>query len=518
MNERNNISDKEINELLKWRLLKQDEDESLTQKLTDMEAKLVFGDEALVVPSLQKENEMIRQLTHKNSGRIKWWIGISGILITSAIVYMLMNGEGQTEISVPERSATANGNSENDALEVLTITDSLDHAKVMIAQTVLDPERVKDVDTLEQTAMEKWQLGDALKVPEYRPRKEEPEEMIFIRDVPVLSPEQKDDTKKRKNKMIKAILKKDKYSWAYIPMSTDVIDGETVSVAGFYMQTGEVTNQQYKTFLNDLLMQGKAEEYFKALPDTNRWITEGRTALRVDIGNAREWAKKHGDLADTVKWKETGFPVYEPMRKNYFWHPAYDHYPVVTISRDAAKMYCDWLTMAVNEKIKKDAGEVKAEALYINDIRIPAETEWTMAARGGKGNVDYPWSSAEIKSIQNKNGCYLANFCVADYKEEKACPNKKFPNAYTSAGQVSQDYFCVAPTMSYNGNPYGLFNLSGNVAEMVWKDKTRMASTKGGSWNSDVEHIKLNAKDEYEGTTHGSPFIGFRPVFTARSK
>ena len=59
----NQLSDKDIRDLLKWRLLEQDgEDDLLTQKLLDMETKLVFGNEALLMPSSQKENELLKML------------------------------------------------------------------------------------------------------------------------------------------------------------------------------------------------------------------------------------------------------------------------------------------------------------------------------------------------------------------------------------------------------------------------------------------------------------------------
>jgi formylglycine-generating enzyme required for sulfatase activity len=147
-----------------------------------------------------------------------------------------------------------------------------------------------------------------------------------------------------------------------------------------------------------------------------------------------------------------------------------------------------------------------------------------MAAKGGRWEADYPWGEkiGLTKGAQNNRGCFLANFSIRNYKEEISCPNKKYPNAFTSAGTVSHDYSHTAPVMSYNPNDYNLYCMSGNVAEMVWVseiEKTGMkAGTKGGSWGSDVEHLKIEAEDEYRGITEGSIYIGFRPVFTANVK
>jgi formylglycine-generating enzyme required for sulfatase activity len=294
-------------------------------------------------------------------------------------------------------------------------------------------------------------------------------------------------------------------------MGSDVFYGDTVSIQAFYAATSEVTNNQYRTFLNDLIIQGRIDEYVKAVPDTSKWISEGR-ALFYKL------------QPDSTKWPGSISSYFEPMKKNYFWHPAYDSYPVLNVSREGAKLYCIWLTQAVNEKIKKDNAESKWNSLFINDLRIPQDVEWMMAARGGRVGAEYPWTGkvGATKGAQNAHGCYLANFCIRKYKEEVTCPNKKYPDAYTSAGTVSLDYSYTAPVMSYNGNDYNLFCVSGNAAEMVWvSNKGREAAkpgTKGGSWSSDAEHIKIEAEDEYSGITEGSIYIGFRPVFTATIK
>ena len=69
------------------------------------------------------------------------------------------------------------------------------------------------------------------------------------------------------------------------------------------MQTTEVTNLEYRTFLFDLLIQGKKDEFLKAKPDQAMWT------------------------------KEYKYAFLKPMEEHYFSHAAYDEYPVVAISR-----------------------------------------------------------------------------------------------------------------------------------------------------------------------------------------
>jgi formylglycine-generating enzyme required for sulfatase activity len=249
------------------------------------------------------------------------------------------------------------------------------------------------------------------------------------------------------------------------------------------MSTKEVSNKEYLVFLNDLVIHNKIDDYLKAVPDTTKW----------NIFKLRN----NTSLVNL-----------------YLWHPAYKDYPVVNVSREGAEMYCRWLTIEANEKIKKD-NPVHSESFFINDVRIPHETEWMMAARGGVAGAEYPWGTTRV---QNDKGCFLTNFGFYKSMDKIDTVNNSCSlnrNATTSAGSVMDESMLAAPTNAYNPNPYGLYCMSGNVAEMVWKKQTKFG-TKGGSWNSDCEHVKISAVDEYEGIIDASPFIGFRPVFTAK--
>ena len=70
----------------------------------------------------------------------------------------------------------------------------------------------------------------------------------------------------------------------------------------------------------------------------------------------------------------------------------------------------------------------------------------------------------------------------------------------------SDNALLLAPSESYVANDYGLYNCSGNAAEML----AEPGKTKGGSWNSFGYYIRIDAEDEYAGFTVPSPQIGFR--------
>lgn len=287
---------------------------------------------------------------------------------------------------------------------------------------------------------------------------DDPNEYIF----PKLTEEEIASNNKQKKSMLKALSKFDKKVYAYIPTGTFEYDGKQVSVQSFYMQTTEITNLEYRTFLFDLLIQDRKDDFLIAKPDQ------------------AQWSAVYGD----------GMKPYE---ENYFSHPAYNKYPVVNISRAGAELYCKWLTDECN-KVNAKKGQT-----LINNIRIPSRTEWVFAATAEGKQQPYPWDGAEVR---NSEGCYLANF-----KPESQ-------NFHVDGA------FITANVTSYFSSARGLYCLSGNVSEMIYNSNTDRSNpgTIGGNWTSTEEEIKLLADDPYAGVMDGKPTIGFRVVVTTLAK
>ena len=188
---------------------------------------------------------------------------------------------------------------------------------------------------------------------------------------PKLTADQIASTKKQKKQMLKQLNKLDKKKYAYIPSGTFSFKGESISVQAFHMQTTEVTVLEYRTFIFDLLIQNRKEEFLKAKPDREQW--------KLIMGNHQ--------------------PSMQPMVDHYFSHSAYNQYPVVNISREGAELYCRWLT-AEATAVRKDKKEV------LNDVRLPSDYEWMLAAKGGEDNMEsFPWKTSNVR---NKKDCYLA--------------------------------------------------------------------------------------------------------------
>lgn len=216
---------------------------------------------------------------------------------------------------------------------------------------------------------------------------------------------------------------------------------------------------------------------------------------------------------DTLAWvHDFTYSFNEPMTENYFWHPAYDDYPVVGVTWQQCNAFNVWRTMLMNTWL-----ESMGEA-FVNRFRLPTESEWEYAARGGLDLAAYPWGHPYIR---NRQGCFLGNF-------------KPLNGNYTDDGG-----FHTVPVDSYSPNDYGLYNMAGNVSE--WTSTAFDESVyqfshdlnpeyqydalandppslkrkviRGGSWK-DIGHYLQTGARTYEFQDTAKCYIGFRSVMT----
>lgn len=207
---------------------------------------------------------------------------------------------------------------------------------------------------------------------------------------------------------------------------------------------------------------------------------------------------------DTTAWiRDFAYSYNEPMHNDYFWHSAYDDYPVVGVSWKQAQAFCQWRTLKHNG-YQKSKGKQP-----VNAYRLPSEAEWEYAARGGLQGGTYPWGGPYAK---NDRGCFMANFkpLRGDYAADQAL--------YT----VEAD--------AYDPNDFNLYNMAGNVSEWVNGSydpaSYEYSSTinpnvndpnnekkvvRGGSWKDVAYFLQVSSRD-YEYADSARSYIGFRTV------
>ncbi len=275
-------------------------------------------------------------------------------------------------------------------------------------------------------------------------------------------------------------------------------------VRSFYMDEVEVTNLEYMFYLE--------------------WMEKVFPRKDPQYQNIYEAA-----VPDTLVWRDVlGFN--EILTENYLRHPAYENYPVVGVSWVQANQYCKWRGNRVNEKILMDKGvlnplfdldslEVKgqnnfdteaylsnpnklfggdstiykkglplkakrkkgetkpskgsftgrhvtiSDGILTTKFRLPTEVEWEYAAKAIvedreynniRGRKKYAWNGKYTRNKSKKTkGDQLANF-------------KQGKGDYSGVPGWSNDGADITiEVKSYDPNAYGLYDMSGNVAEWV---------------------------------------------------
>ncbi len=350
---------------------------------------------------------------------------------------------------------------------------------------------------------------------------------------------------------------------------------KVVTIPAFYMDNTEITNNEYRQFVywvrdslahrliggDHLIEEGEYGERINwrmklkwedeeneeilaelFLPETERfyrrkeidtrklnfeyyWIDLKTAALRESreqgMRDRSVFIKKDviNVYPDTLSWiHDYAYSYHDPMTQMYFWHPAYDDYPVVGVNWKQARAFCVWRTQLLNSYLADNG------SAFVQDFRLPTESEWEYAARGGLENSPYPWGGPYIR---NSRGCFLGNF-------------KPMRGNYMDDGGV----YTVKAT-SYWPNDYGLYCMAGNVSEWTSnafdesaysfthdistdytyeaKDSDAPAlkrkSIRGGSWKDVGYYLQTGARTfEYQDTA--KCYVGFRCVmsFLGRDK
>jgi sulfatase modifying factor 1 len=281
---------------------------------------------------------------------------------------------------------------------------------------------------------------------------------------------------------------------------SQVAHNRQITMSAYYIDETEISNNEYRQFVNDAIAAGTT-----AFTDSIiKFLKVYYDYKKAGPITPQEYAELI--YPDTLVWlRDFSYAYNEPLVENYWWHPAFDNYPVVGINWYAAQSFCSWRGQLYNEnraKIKKPK---------LPRFRLPTEAEWEYAARGGFEHKIYPW---EGPYIRNSRGCFLANFKPGrgDY--------------------IADNFEYTCPVKSYWPNDYGLYCMPGNVAEWceddfeetgyayahdlnpVYRNPRRHKQPKlirGGSWK-DVAYFLSVGTRTYEFADTTKSFVGLRSV------
>ncbi len=192
---------------------------------------------------------------------------------------------------------------------------------------------------------------------------------------------------------------------------------------GFALSRSEITVAQFRAFV-------RATGYVS---------TEQRAsgALIYDVQNGRMRMDAQAD------WRD-----------GYDGQPAAGDMPVINVSWADAEAYCDWLSRMTG-----------------HDYQLPSEAQYEYAERAGT-STPYWWGSGSPRQkVENLAGAL-----------DRSPTGRHWDNAFPGYGD---GYWGPAPVMSFLPDPFGLYDMDGNVSEWTedcWHDNYIRAPDNGSAW------------------------------------
>lgn len=206
---------------------------------------------------------------------------------------------------------------------------------------------------------------------------------------------------------------------------SDEFPKHQVTVSSFWMDIAEVTNSQFKKFVDATGYTTTAERKIDwdeisimLPPDTPKphdsLLSPASLVFKeVSTSNLNDYSK-WWSLVKGANWKQPFGPGSDIIGK--------ENFPVVHVSWEDANAYCEW-----------------------SGKRLPTEAEFEFASRAGKINSVYTWGDEKVD-----NGVLKANTWDGEFPKKNTIKDK---------------FYYAAPVKSFKPNNYGLYDLAGNVWE-----------------------------------------------------
>jgi formylglycine-generating enzyme required for sulfatase activity len=269
----------------------------------------------------------------------------------------------------------------------------------------------------------------------------------------------------------------------------------TVTLDSFAMGKYEITNGQYKDFLNSALAQGSIT------------VTSG-VVYKADSGTSYPYCDSSTSSSySQIAFSDNTFSVQMKGGKDMGNHP------MVLVSWYGAVAYCNWRSQ---QEGKETCYNLSTWNLDISKkgYRLATDAEWEYAARGGRSGNRFPWGDTITHSQANYFSYSSYDYDISSTRGYHPMWNDGIP-PYTS--QVG----------SFPANGYGLYDMAGNIWEWChdWYESYSPSSQtnptgpasgeyrvhRDGSWFYAADYCRVSYR-YYSGPFYRYGLLGFRVV------
>ncbi|MBT8044631.1 MAG: SUMF1/EgtB/PvdO family nonheme iron enzyme, partial [Verrucomicrobiae bacterium] len=278
---------------------------------------------------------------------------------------------------------------------------------------------------------------------------------------PLPIPDQKAEVVKRKRGMRKFTAQVSQQKRQ--DMQLDLGNGQSVNLV--YVPSGNFT-------------MGSADGFLDETPMHQQTIREGFWMAEGEITNAqmRQFSPSHHSRSEDRQGYQFGQPCYDVDK---------DELPAVRLNWDQAMAFCLWLSEKSGKK-----------------VTLPTEAQWEWACRTGKPTPFWFGDHGSDFGMYSN----LADISLQNYVEDSAKGKYRYfelvkidnPNRYEAyvpaVNSINDGGFLAQAPKQYEPNPWGLYDMHGNVAEWTRstytdysnkkKDDPRnhLRTVRGGSW------------------------------------
>jgi formylglycine-generating enzyme required for sulfatase activity len=217
-----------------------------------------------------------------------------------------------------------------------------------------------------------------------------------------------------------------------------------VIVSPFYISSRETTVGQAREVFQWGLDHGKLQTGTEPPNYTTLTNTEGDPKFLTIVNSGKSILR----LTGTTLSLAPPLPAQPPA---IAWSAVH---PITAITWYGAVVYCNF----------RSEMEGKEPCYNLNDwtcdfqksgYRLPTESEWEKAARGGMEGLRFPWGDTITHSEANYNSTTANSYDIS-------------PTRSTHPVYAANRPIYTAPTGSFAPNGYGLYDVCGNVYEWCW--------------------------------------------------